>query len=441
MEKRTTITTLTNISRTVLKANSLSFVLTFGLIFGMEQTLLAQGPGKPPGKITVAVDETKTRVLKRPANANFILRVSPAKGIANVTFNAATGRISIRGLGEGVATITLTGTYRTAANNGGGGIIGGVQGKAEPFRFDWDLTVEPKGSAPVINPNAGKFPLQVDQGKNQVLGIEKILGPEFADTRENGVSWRSVKLTTSRNPRIAQGELYDTDQLKLRVRGVGPGDTTLILEGELLKDDEWQLISRTIEVTVTGGGPDPYLDGLERRLDALKNAAAQARDSEQRLARAIGDLETFRVLVFRAMDGNTNKARTLRLNNLNSEVIAETKRAEARFTELTKLVRTITWQNRLSDLDLSIVKKPAIRTFLCPPNPQKSYGSIYGTLSYLNISPLCGAAVHAGVITFAGGNITVEFRKGQNGDTYVGSKRNDVTSESWARNWGSFVFR
>ncbi|MEQ1922551.1 MAG: LCCL domain-containing protein [Pyrinomonadaceae bacterium] len=444
MEKQKLFTTSTNKAVTIFRPVIFSLALALGLIFGMMQPVFAQP--KPPGKITVAVDQTKTRLLKRPANANFILRVSPAKGIANVTFNATTGRISIRGLAEGVATITLTGTYRAAGNagggNGGGGMVGGVQGKAESFRFDWDLTVEPKGSAPVADPNAGKFPVQVDQGKNQVLGIERILGQEFANTRENGVSWRRVKLTTSRNPRIAQGELFDTDQLKLRVRGVSAGDTTLVLEGETLKDDQWQLITRTIEVTVASAGADPYLDGLERRLDALKNSAAQARDSETRLARAIADLETFRGLVVRTTNANTDRARSPRLSSLYSETIAEKKRAEARFEELTKLVRTITWQNRLVDLDLSLVKN-RIRTFSCPANPQKIYSSdIYGTLSYLNISPFCGAAVHAGVITFGGGNITVEFRPGGGPDVeYVGSKRNDVTSNSWKRNWGGFVFR
>ena len=73
----------------------------------------------------------------------------------------------------------------------------------------------------------------------------------------------------------------------------------------------------------------------------------------------------------------------------------------------------------------------------CPANG--SPGSIWGTDVYTDDSPICTAAVHAGLITVrSGGTVTLEIRPGQS--SYTGSLRNGVNSQSWGSWHGSYVF-
>ncbi len=85
-------------------------------------------------------------------------------------------------------------------------------------------------------------------------------------------------------------------------------------------------------------------------------------------------------------------------------------------------------------------------SFTCPPggDPKKFDSRIDGTDVYLDDGPVCVAAVHAGLITFAsGGTFTLEVhRPGLN--RYVGSTRNGVTSGTYDNGQnptlGAFVF-
>ena len=73
----------------------------------------------------------------------------------------------------------------------------------------------------------------------------------------------------------------------------------------------------------------------------------------------------------------------------------------------------------------------------CPANG--SPGSIWGTDVYTDDSPICTAAVHAGLITArSGGTVTLEIRPGQS--SYTGSLRNGVNSQSRGSWHGSYVF-
>ena len=80
--------------------------------------------------------------------------------------------------------------------------------------------------------------------------------------------------------------------------------------------------------------------------------------------------------------------------------------------------------------------------YTCPPNGAPSI--IFGTDIYTDDSPICPAAVHAGLITFAsGGTVTVEVRRpGVN--RYTASSRNGVTSRGYDNgnnpSLGAFVF-
>ena len=77
-------------------------------------------------------------------------------------------------------------------------------------------------------------------------------------------------------------------------------------------------------------------------------------------------------------------------------------------------------------------------TVLCPPNPERTQGGVWGTDVYTDDSAICPAAVHAGRIGFErGGTVTIEFRAGQ--EEYEGSARNGVPSNRYHRWQRSFV--
>jgi hypothetical protein len=66
-----------------------------------------------------------------------------------------------------------------------------------------------------------------------------------------------------------------------------------------------------------------------------------------------------------------------------------------------------------------------------------SPGTAYGTDVYTDDSALCVAAVHAGAITYRdGGTITIEILPGQ--ESYPGSDRNGVVTNTWSSYVGSF---
>jgi hypothetical protein len=76
--------------------------------------------------------------------------------------------------------------------------------------------------------------------------------------------------------------------------------------------------------------------------------------------------------------------------------------------------------------------------YICPANPEQGFNTVWGTDTYTDDSAICAAAVHAGKITTAGGNILLEIRAGQ--DSYEGSTRNGVTSNPYGNWGGSYVF-
>ena len=71
--------------------------------------------------------------------------------------------------------------------------------------------------------------------------------------------------------------------------------------------------------------------------------------------------------------------------------------------------------------------------FRCPADCRDTFAVVYGTDVYSDDSDLCRAAIHAGVVTDAGGTGEVTFLVGQ--EEYVGSERNGVTSLDWLFGW------
>lgn len=90
----------------------------------------------------------------------------------------------------------------------------------------------------------------------------------------------------------------------------------------------------------------------------------------------------------------------------------------------------ITWSFNLKDLTDSDIG--SVRTYFCPANGGTD--TIYGSDTYTADSPICVAAVHAGLITFQfGGNVTVKVKNGL--DYYIAGIRNGVTSNLYNA-WG-----
>ena len=77
------------------------------------------------------------------------------------------------------------------------------------------------------------------------------------------------------------------------------------------------------------------------------------------------------------------------------------------------------------------------RVFICRPN--LPIQAIWGTDAYTDDSPICSAATHAGVITQAqGGGVTILI--GAARDTFPGSKRNGIESNTWPSQRRSYTF-
>jgi hypothetical protein len=78
------------------------------------------------------------------------------------------------------------------------------------------------------------------------------------------------------------------------------------------------------------------------------------------------------------------------------------------------------------------------RQLTCPAGCQKNV-DVYGTDVYTSDTPVCAAAIHAGVMSARGGEVTVVVEPGR--PAYRGSKRNGVTSQDRATHDASFRFQ
>src|SRR5262249_4495523 len=73
----------------------------------------------------------------------------------------------------------------------------------------------------------------------------------------------------------------------------------------------------------------------------------------------------------------------------------------------------------------------------CPARCNKAV-DVAGTDVYTSSTPVCAAAMHAGVMSDRGGEVTVVVESGR--PAYRGSQRNGVTSHDWGAYSGSFRF-
>lgn len=87
---------------------------------------------------------------------------------------------------------------------------------------------------------------------------------------------------------------------------------------------------------------------------------------------------------------------------------------------------------------LNLLSESKFRVF-CDRDCALAPARLKGTQVYTSDSSFCRAAIHAGVIeNFTGGKATVEMLPGQ--DSYQGSTRNGIQSESSGAHQASFRF-
>jgi hypothetical protein len=99
-------------------------------------------------------------------------------------------------------------------------------------------------------------------------------------------------------------------------------------------------------------------------------------------------------------------------------------------------IKIIDWGTSAGNLNLR-GKLGQKFTFSCQQNGQA--GSLWGTDLYTDDSSVCTAAAHKGIIsTKNGGKVTIIIQGGS--DSYQGSKRNGLTSNSYRSFGGSFSF-
>lgn len=74
--------------------------------------------------------------------------------------------------------------------------------------------------------------------------------------------------------------------------------------------------------------------------------------------------------------------------------------------------------------------------YSCDPRKGGGAGTVWGTDVYTDDSSICLAAVHAGLLTDAGGQVRIEILAGQS--AYEGTERNGVATSGWGSWGGSF---
>ncbi len=408
-------------------------VLMLACVFILSEGAVAQAPRTA----TVEVGKETSFGMRREVNGRSTQVSASDLAIARGWWDGNLNKLRIEGLSPGRTQITFTGTYREI-------IVGGVlRERAVPFRDVVDVTV----LARTVPVDSRAITIQVTGNKHRDYSIHVLLGPQFRNKNEEGLRWRNVSFTGG-NGAIARG-LYDDNQLKLRITGVKGGTTQMTLTGERFVERTWQRVVRDLSVKVVPGAgtmgeiePDVWLEGLRRSYQQIQPSVERGARGEllvEQKADVRRNLENLGTVV---ENGIRNLAGTA---DDREEIIAP------RRTLLGEIQRDI---RRLREYQPP-TNPPAIElpgsvgshrgqngkrfTFKCAPNPGGAGGTVWGTDVYTDDSPICKAAVHAGLITYAsGGTVIIEIRPGQ--QSYAGSERNGVSTSNWGGWGGSYVF-
>ena len=100
----------------------------------------------------------------------------------------------------------------------------------------------------------------------------------------------------------------------------------------------------------------------------------------------------------------------------------------------------IGWSSRLSSMGLDRADNIGkTYDFYCQPAPDEfNHAPIWGTNTYTVNSGICNTAVHSGMISPAGGTVSLELREGR--EFYTGSNKNEIKSKDHSGTDFSFAF-
>lgn len=104
-------------------------------------------------------------------------------------------------------------------------------------------------------------------------------------------------------------------------------------------------------------------------------------------------------------------------------------------------VPEIGWNSKLSSMGIDKMENIGkTYNFYCQAAAEDLiHTPIWGTNTYTLNSGICSTAVHAGMISEAGGTIKIELLAGQ--EFYTGSKKNKIKSEDHANTMLSYTFK
>lgn len=104
-------------------------------------------------------------------------------------------------------------------------------------------------------------------------------------------------------------------------------------------------------------------------------------------------------------------------------------------------VPEIGWNSKLSSMGIDKMENIGkTYNFYCQAAAEDLiHTPIWGTNTYTLNSGICSTAVHAGMISEAGGTIQIELLAGQ--EFYTGSKKNKIKSEDHANTMLSYTFK
>lgn len=223
----------------------------------------------------------------------------------------------------------------------------------------------------------------------------------------------------------------------------------MTLTGERLSERTWQRVVRELRVkvgpvakTTEDTGPDAFLEGLRRSYQQLQPSVergARGELSAEQKADVRRNLENLGTVVengIRNLQGTPDDREEIMAprRTLLGDIQRDIQRL--RENQPTTNSPVIGWSDSVGSRR---GQNGGRFTFRCSPNPGGTGSTVWGTDVYTDDSPICKAAVHAGLITYAsGGVVTIEIRPGQ--QSYPGSARNGISTSNWGGWGGSYVF-
>lgn len=398
--------------------------------FGAAATAFAQQRAT-----TVDVGRTASYGLKKEVYPRSINISTRPQGIAEVSLDTDKSKLRIRGIRPGRTLVTVTGNYRVI-------IVGDrLTERATPFRVNINVTVLPR----ILEDDRRAINIPVSRGFTRTYQIHIFMGPAFRNRNEEGVRWRNFRVTPGDN-NIARA---DVNPMRVGITGVNGGRTTITLTGERLFQGTWQRVVRDLRVRVRGAttassnsNVDEWLEGLRRRYQQLQASVERGARGELSVGQKADVRRNLENLGTVVQNGIRNLAGTA---NDREEIIAprrtllgDIQRDIRRLRENQPTTNTpvIGWSDSVGSRRGQNGRR---FTFRCSPNPGGTGSTVWGTDVYTDDSPICKAAVHAGLITYAsGGVVTIEIRPAQ--QSYPGSARNGISTSNWGGWGGSFVF-